>query len=330
MTKPCHYLDHDDYSHLGREKAVVSTTARITYSDKKTILPVSSDYLYAIFEQAEYVLNIPMLKGHLRAGMTMFAKNHFGSQSQPYASHLHEGLVSPEGPGDQRRTGYGLYRVLMDMMSHKLLSGKTLIYIMDALWSTDYELDKPLKWRMAPFNNDFSSSLFVSLDPLAIESVGYDFLRSEFTASRGVDSSVQMSGVDDYLHQAADSANWPQGIRYDPDNDGLCSASLGVHEHWDNAIDKKYSRNLGTGDGIELVDIKQATPDHVLAHDDVPVECRLMQHYPNPFNPTTTIKYTVEGIRSQASGVSEVRIVIYDVLGREVATLVDNLQAPGT
>ena len=30
-------------------------------------------------------------------------------------------------------------------------------------------------------------------------------------------------------------------------------ASLGVHEHWNNPADRQYSRNLGTGDGIELI-----------------------------------------------------------------------------
>ena len=30
---------------------------------------------------------------------------------------------------------------------------------------------------------------------------------------------------------------------------------MGVHEHWNNATDKKYSRNLGKGEGIELVSI---------------------------------------------------------------------------
>ncbi len=29
--------------------------------------------------------------------------------------------------------------------------------------------------------------------------------------------------------------------------------SLGVHEHWNNPVDKQYSRNLGTSEGIELV-----------------------------------------------------------------------------
>ncbi len=63
---------------------------------------------------------------------------------------------------------------------------------------------------------------------------------------------------------------------------------------------------------------------------DVPVSLTLGQNYPNPFNPSTTIQYTLAGVRSQASGVSEVRIVIYDVLGRAVATLVNGRQAPGT
>ncbi len=56
----------------------------------------------------------------------------------------------------------------------------------------------------------------------------------------------------------------------------------------------------------------------------------LGENFPNPFNPSTMIKYTVEGVRGQGSGFSEVRIVIYDVLGREVATLVNARQAPGS
>ncbi len=56
----------------------------------------------------------------------------------------------------------------------------------------------------------------------------------------------------------------------------------------------------------------------------------LVQNYPNPFNPSTRIQYTVAGIRGQASGVSNIRLSIYDVLGREVATLVNARQSPGT
>jgi hypothetical protein len=262
-----HYLDHS-YNSMGREKVIASTTAIIHYSDNGQVLSTNvwdnypgdeqtiQDNLYTIFEEAEYMINIPMLKGHKRAGITAFAKNHFGSQTRVDAAQLHGGLVSPTGYPNVLRGGYGRYRVQVDFMGHELTGGKNLIYLMDALWCTDDAMSYPKKFFMQPFNHDWSSSIFVSLDPVAIESVGYDFLRSEFTSERdnsdGAKLYVQMDGVDDYLHQAASSSNWPAGVQYDPENDGTVIGSLGTHEHWNNAIDKQYSRNLGTGDGIEL------------------------------------------------------------------------------
>jgi hypothetical protein len=62
-------------------------------------------------------------------------------------------------------------------------------------------------------------------------------------------------GAEDYLHEAALAHEPPSGTFYDPDHKGNVTAleSLGVHEHWNNPIDKQYSRNLGTGEGIELI-----------------------------------------------------------------------------
>jgi hypothetical protein len=57
---------------------------------------------------------------------------------------------------------------------------------------------------------------------------------------------------------------------------------------------------------------------------------RLDQNFPNPFNPTTTIRYNVLGVRGQGSGVSDVRLVVYDILGREVAILVNEKKSPGS
>ena len=51
--------------------------------------------------------------------------------------------------------------------------------------------------------------------------------------------------------------------------------------------------------------------------NNIPVTYRLAQNYPNPFNPTTTIKYEIPKD-------SKVKLVIYDILGREVKTLVNN------
>jgi hypothetical protein len=57
--------------------------------------------------------------------------------------------------------------------------------------------------------------------------------------------------------------------------------------------------------------------------NEVPVSMSLAQNYPNPFNPTTAISY-------QLSAVSKTKIAVYDLLGREVAVLVNDVQNPGS
>jgi hypothetical protein len=65
-----------------------------------------------------------------------------------------------------------------------------------------------------------------------------------------------MSGsVDLFLHEAATADNPASGTFYDPEGDGTRLTSLGVHEHWLNANQRVYSRNLDSNvvNGIELV-----------------------------------------------------------------------------
>ena len=57
--------------------------------------------------------------------------------------------------------------------------------------------------------------------------------------------------------------------------------------------------------------------------EDLPNDYRLFQNYPNPFNPTTEI-------RIQVSVFSHVMLKIYDVLGREIATLIDENKQQGS
>jgi hypothetical protein len=150
-------------------------------------------------------------------------------------------------------------------MGSKYLGQNTLFWFVEGLFGGGAsEVKGPVKYFMAPFNNNWCNSMFMSLDPVAIESVGYDFLRTEWDGVHKHDavnneweSMPNAYGVDDYMHQAADTANWPKGIKYDPDNSGKPIPVLGVHEHWNNPVDKQYSRNLGTGNGIELVSVPE-------------------------------------------------------------------------
>jgi hypothetical protein len=323
----------------GRTLAVKGAKASVFYSDKGTVLrsgswsdmsvgnPEYKDTLYTVIEEADYLIYVGALKVHERAGVTLIGKCDFGSHVRSNAMHLHMGLVNPDGfsPAGNKnsRFGYNKYRVLVDLMGHKKLGGNAMLYVVDGLWGGAGANLKPVKFKIALFNNDWPSSIFMSQDPIALESVCIDLLKAEFTSDKHVETYPQMEGVDDHLHQAADSANWPVGVRYDPENDGTVIGSLGVHEHWNNSTDMQYSRNLGIGAGIELVKIWNLTSVDQSGLSVHPNTFMLDQNYPNPFNPTTVINY-------QVPVQSNIVLKVYDTRGREVATLVNGNRQPGS
>ncbi len=248
------YNDRVKIVENGRTPVKISKSPLIFYSDKGAVMPdVISDHLYTIFEEATYMLNIPMMKGHNGSGITAFPKNHFGSQARRSSSHLHDGMMYLE------RKGYGKYRVMVDIMGSEYLGKKNLVYILDALYPGPDWGDAPVKFEMSPFMDHWTSSVFFSFDEVAIESVAFDFLRTEFNGKNKYTDKAfpNYFGCDDNLHQAASEATWPHGLLYTPNGDGKKIQSLGVHEHWNNPMEKKYSRNLGTGSGIELVYVLQ-------------------------------------------------------------------------
>jgi len=59
----------------------------------------------------------------------------------------------------------------------------------------------------------------------------------------------------------------------------------------------------------------------------LPEGMRLEQNYPNPFNGTTVIRFSVN--RGEVQSAKRVRLAVYDMLGREVAVLVDGMVEPG-
>ncbi len=330
-----HYICHKGGE--GRTIAVKGTQPSIFFSDRGAVLrsgswsdmsvgsPVYQDTLYTVIEEADYLIYVGDLKVHERAGMTVIGKLDFGSHVRQNAMHMHMGLVNPDGfsPAGNKnsRFGYHKYRVLVDWMAHKKLGGNAMLYVVDGLWGGRGANLEPVKFKMAPFNNSWPSSIFMSQDPIALESVCYDLLKAEFTSDKHAETYPQMVGVDDHLHQAADSANWPAGVRYDPENDGTVIGSLGVHEHWNSATAMEYSRNLGTGNGIELLKLNTAVWV-AEGQGSAPEAYMLGQNYPNPFNPSTTIRFRLPRK-------SSVHLAVFNALGQRVATLVQGEQEAG-
>jgi hypothetical protein len=224
---------------------------------------------------------------------------------------------------------YGVYRCFVDIMGHEQLGGKTILYIIDGIWGSTNWGHPPIKWRMAPFNNDWPSSIFVSQDPVAIESVCFDFLYNEFDEDHPTEGNPpttdkgpfpRYAGVDDFLHQAADSGNWTGDIPYyDPEGDGTpISWSLGVHEHWNDSINKQYSRNLGEDEGIEL--ISNYDPSGLIEEN---INFSLNTNNLILLNESTTIRFFIPFTEF-------VSLKIYNLSGQEVETLVEEVLSKGT
>ena len=88
-------------------------------------------------------------------------------------------------------------------------------------------------------------------------------------------------------------------------------------------VHEEYERNFST---LVSVEDKQ---------EELPAQFYLSQNYPNPFNPTTKIKFSIPSPTSPLSkggmqgGLTNVSLIVYDILGRKVTTLVNEPKAPG-
>ncbi|MEK9137579.1 MAG: FG-GAP-like repeat-containing protein, partial [Bacteroidota bacterium] len=76
-------------------------------------------------------------------------------------------------------------------------------------------------------------------------------------------------------------------------------------------------------------------PTGVGEGETLPFETRLFQNYPNPFNPSTTIQYSLPSLsfnqaKGRAGEGSHVTLKVYDLFGREVATLVNGQLGAGS
>lgn len=221
-------------------------------------------------KDATYIINMALLKLHSypynymeeedegQTGVTMTAKNHAGSikgtaELHPILNTKQEGVKNAYSP-------------LVDLEASPNLGGKTILYLLDGLYSGRRHRSFPLHFPNPPFNNktvpyensEWPACLLASLDGVAIQSVGLDLMYAQTKNNNeesyhNVPRIMIRENADDFLREMAIPQHAPSGTKYM--QDGKPVASLGVFEHWDNELSMKYSRNLDPekGTGIEFL-----------------------------------------------------------------------------
>ena len=220
-------------------------------------------------QQATYLINFALLKLHSypydnmedgdagQTAVSMTGKNHFGSIKGTWELH-------PAINTTQEATSHA-YSPMVDLASSPNLGAKTILYLLDGLYSGRKWRSYPQHFPNPPFNNrvepyensDWPASLLASQDGVALDSVGLDILNSQ--TANNIDPTTSQPRIlirenaDDYLYEMADPEHAPSKTAYV--QGGKPVTSLGVHEHWDSDATRRYSRNLDpvNGKGIELI-----------------------------------------------------------------------------
>jgi hypothetical protein len=223
-------------------------------------------------KDAAYLVNVALIKGHSypyaaaeggdegQTGVTLTGKNHFGSIKGP--GELHSIINTNQGGTPHA------YSPIVDLSASPNLGAKTILYMLDGLYCARRHMSYPLHFPNAPFfnrvepyeNTDWPASILVSLDGVALDSVGLDILYSQ--TKNNVDENghpriMIRENAEDYLIEEARPEDPPSGTHYC--QDGKPVESLGVFEHWDSEESRKYSRNIDPahGTGIELIYVEQ-------------------------------------------------------------------------
>jgi hypothetical protein len=173
------------------------------------------------FYDARYIVNMPLLKGHGGQGITFGSKNFYGIN----------GISNNWEKNGGRHPSHS---ALTNYMTNTNFGGKTILWVMDAMYPSRDLFGQPSSgWSGAPFNGKAAASFFMSLDGIAEESVSLDFFNQYYASE--INENGGIGNAEKYMINAA-------------------NAGAGVHEHWNNKTERKYSRNLNPStNGIELI-----------------------------------------------------------------------------
>jgi uncharacterized protein (DUF362 family) len=135
---------------------------------------LADDRVPDLLVEATYLINMPILKAHGGAGVTLSFKHHLGSLRRPW--DLHPYIYGYEDSFDST------WSPLVDIYKNPNILSKTVLTIGDCLFGSWQNNTGSLpKWNTFKNNlgTDAPNSLFFATDPVAIDSVMSDFIKAE-------------------------------------------------------------------------------------------------------------------------------------------------------
>jgi hypothetical protein len=141
------------------------------------------------------------------------------------------------------------------------------------------------------------------------------------------------NGVSDHKNAMRKMITGPAGESISASGNREISKSFNLDDSWNPDeigivvfIQNSESREVYQSASISYGSLVPTSIDNDFSY---PGEFSLKQNYPNPFNPATTIEFSVPGSYPDGSGEQLVNLKIYDMLGREVTTLVNEYLGAG-
>ena len=207
------------------------------YASKTTHPPGDVVRPAQVFVEADHIINIPLLKGHGGAGITLSMKNHYGSvtfrgsNQNAAREKMHKYAYENTNPDPNKS-------VIADINNNPVIRDKTRLIIGDGLFGNPISnIDSPEKWNL--FDNKDPNMLFFGTDPIATDSVMCDYINAE-RKLRGRPEATRSALV------------YGQTL------------GLGVHDRWDSYLTKNYTRidyfelegtNYNPGTGTDLTGV---------------------------------------------------------------------------
>lgn len=160
------------------------------------------------------------------------------------------------------------------------------------------------------------------------EDVGASIATDAFGDVYVAGSSVGNGSNFDYVTIKYNSSGVQQwNMRYNGPGNSIDKVAAITLDYYSNVIVSGSSITSGSNYDICTIKYTQFTGIHPIGNE-IPADFKLFQNHPNPFNPVTKIRFDIPSVVNRET--SNVKLVVYNILGEEITVLINQEMKPGS